>query len=148
MRAFQPILYRSTKPKLRFERLASLANQIIARVAPARIQLSRSGLPAGFGAFCNEDGLSADIDFRVRRSARKLFDSAAIPIARRKIHIGEITACPQFLVDQTDAFKEIRPIKFGYEPHAGDDIADGYVSSALPPVFFAHDFIGICTLRI
>jgi hypothetical protein len=44
-------------------------------------------------------------------------------------------------------FEEIRPIKLGYEPHAGDDIADRDVRRALPAVLFAHDVIGVCALR-
>jgi hypothetical protein len=82
------------KAELFFERPASLSDQVITGIAPPRIRLSRCGLPVGVSAVRYEDGFSADISFRALRPARELFDSAAIPITRRKIHVGKVTAHP------------------------------------------------------
>ncbi len=94
VRAGQPILHRSAKAKLLFKRSTSLSDQVITGIPPARIWFSRSGFPVSVSMFGNEDSVLGDIDFRVARTARKLLDSAAIPIARRKIHVGEVTARP------------------------------------------------------
>ena len=65
-----------------------------------------------------------DVQFAVRRAARQLLDRAAVGVARREVHRGEVAAVAQAGVDQADAFEQLRPRDVRHQPHAGDDVAD------------------------
>ena len=114
--------------------------------------ITGSALPVcaglGFGASLDARALGAlidapgDFDFRVARSARKIFDGVAVGIARGEIHLGEFAAVAENLVDQADAFKKVLPFEGGHQPHAGDDVADGHAHGRLLLMLGADDFIG------
>ena len=95
VRADQPILHRNAKAKFLFERSTSLSDQVITGIAPARIRLSCFSFADQHPRVLQlGDDFLGYIDFRMIRTARKLLDGAAIPVTRRKIHVGEVTARP------------------------------------------------------
>ncbi len=65
--------------------------------------------------------------FRSLRSARQLFDGAAVEVACREVHFLELAAFAEDGIDEADAFDQLSPVHAGNQPHAGDDIAHGQV---------------------
>ena len=59
-----------------------------------------------------------------------------------EIHVREVAAAAQDVVDEADALEQLGPVDVGDQPHAGDDVAHGDVRGALPLVFLAHQFVG------
>ena len=123
--AAEPAPQRGAIADRSLERAPPAGDQVIARIALARricrrSRAARSPRPAPRCAI-SSSGQS--------RAARQLLDRAAVEIARREIHRGEVAAGAQRVVDQADALEQLRPVDVGDQPHAGDDVAHGDVRS-------------------
>src|SRR3569833_2364056 len=96
------------------------------------VPLGGSGIGGpGRSGMRRAEHLCGDFDFREERAACKLLDRAAIEVPCCKIHGGKIAACAQAVIDETYAFKQLRPVRVGYESQAGDDVADRQIGCAL-----------------
>ncbi len=82
------------------------------------------------------------------------FNLGAIQVAGGEIHRGE-TGCgfwsgfrlrPQPRINRADALKEIRPVHFRDQAHAGDDVTHGDVRGALPVLGALHHLVHADTL--
>ncbi len=116
---------------LRLERASPGTNQVMTRV-PRMTRIARRMVRRAQRRL-------RDFDLRVQRSACEVLDACAVQIARGEIHLRKITAGPQLIVNQADAFEELRPVEFRDQPHAGDDVAHRHAGNALAPVFVPHD---------
>ena len=115
-----------------FKRRPSAPQQVITRIAlPVRVytRINLSG--------CRQRRLG-DIELGKPRTARQMFDGAAIEIARGKIHAGEAICLAQLCIDQADAFEQVCPVYVGNQPHAGDDIAHRDIGCALALLGVLH----------
>jgi hypothetical protein len=88
------------------------------------------------------DDAPGDFELREIRAAAELLDGVAVVIARREVHGREVRRLVQFLVDETHALEELRPVDVGHQPHAGDDVAHGDVGGALAQVLFLEQALG------
>ena len=52
---------------------------------------------------CGQKSRSRNLQFHQFRAPRQLLDRAAVKVARRKIHVREVAAGPQRVIDKTDA---------------------------------------------
>ncbi len=123
------------------EGTAAFRNQVIAGIAFAAQRLVRLGGRVA-GLHCLRDGLRGDLDLAMPGIARDELDRAAIVIACRKIHGGEIARRAQRRVDKAHALEPFGPIDRRDQPHARDHVAHGDVHRALALNFAADDLIG------
>ena len=130
---------RQTVADRRLERLPPPGEQVIAGIAATLVRLLLGRRSRGIG---RDDGETGDVDLRARRTARELFDGAAVEITRLEVHGAEVAAGGQDPVDEARAFEQVLPIDVGDHPHAGDDVADSDVGRPLATMHFAHCGIG------
>ena len=60
------------------------------------------------------------------------FDSGAVAVARGEIHRAKVRRGPHPRVDKADILEKLGPVQFGYDAHAGDDVAHGDIRRTLP----------------
>jgi hypothetical protein len=125
---------------------ASGGDEVVAGIAGARRRALAGGeRQVRCGPRAGDDDLR-DLQLAVRRAAREHLDRAAIAVARREIHRGEVAARAQRRVDQTDLLEQLSPVHRGDQPHAGDDVAHGDVHRPLAVMFGAHGAVAIRAL--
>jgi hypothetical protein len=88
------------------------------------------------------DHLPSDLELESAGASRELLDGVAVPVAGREVHGAEVTAGAQGLVDEADAFEELRPVERGHRPHAGDHVAHRHVRGGLVLELDSHEIVG------
>mgnify|MGYP001573289261 CR=1 FL=1 len=91
---------------------------------------------------CGQKSGSRNFQFRQFRAACEPLDRAAVEVARREIHVREVAAGLQHVVNETDALEQLRPVNVGDQSHARDDVADRHVRRTLSLVLVVHDLVG------
>src|SRR5512145_2859549 len=77
----------------------------------------------------------------VWRAPRENFDRTPVTISCHEIRGGKTGVGPEYRVDETDTFKEFRPVERGNQAHAGNHVAYGHVHSRLLLVLYADNLI-------
>ena len=83
---------------------------------------------------------------RLLRAARQLLNRATVQVAAREIHCRKVAIRPQQFVDEADALEELGPVHIREQPHAGDDVANGYVRCALALMLFVDHLVSCRSL--
>ncbi len=147
VQASKPALRRRAESELSFECPAPARYEVVAGVPLAFGQRITAGRRHRRGLFGRGGRALGDLELRVLRAAGQLFDGAPVEISRGKIHLGEFAVGGENAIDQADFLEEFGPIDGGYEPHAGDDIADRHVGGGLPLMLCPNRLVGGRSLR-
>ncbi|KWT64114.1 hypothetical protein APY03_7813 [Variovorax sp. WDL1] len=86
---------------------------------------------AGRGGPRRRQRMAGDVELGAGRTARELFDRAAVEIARLEIHGREAAFRAQPCVDEADALEEVGPVDVRHQAHAGDHVAHRDVGGSL-----------------
>ena len=127
---------RWSKADRRFEPGPAAGDQIVARICRPGIAhgVVRLGRPR-----CSRHGPMRDLKLSEIGTAREVFNGAPVEIARREIHVPKGATGFKHVVDQADAFEQLRPIHIRDETHAGDNVAHRDATGHLPLVLVADD---------
>ena len=87
-------------------------------------------------------GLPSNLDLGQARTARQLFDRMPVAVSSGEVHVSELTARTQNLVDKADTLDELGPVEPRDEAHARDHVADRHVDRRLELVLEADNLLG------